>query len=300
MRHVWLGDLYAENSKLVEWHDKKQAWIEQSMEEAGDAYDEFIDRFWDSDLAFIEIYDALRRFGGSSATPWQELPLDERERLVSKVGESHILRPLAPATLGELERLWKANNGRLLEIRSENLPPDDDSECCELSMETSAIEAFLESEEKPPDSISAAFTIDFSRFTDREILDAFHVWLKQTRPAQWQSPRRIFPNAPQRGRKLLDYRVALERLALMRLLNTYYPDHLRKHYPAVWKKLCRSDTHFRRECKLACDFFRSLFPFLPEGEQPRSSKPVEVWEPEIEAELARQQKDGSLPTGENS
>jgi hypothetical protein len=297
MRHDWLGDVYAQDPELKEWHDKKQEWIEQSLKEAGGAYEEFIDRFWQTDHAFIEIYEILRKHGGTSAAAWQELPPGERERLVGNIGESDILRPLVPASVGELEKLWDSNSEELLRIRSRDLPDNDDTEDGALYDVTNPIEICWDDDGKPPERTTVALTIDFSRFTDREILDAFRDWLKRTRPAHWERPRRVFPNAPQRGRKHIDYRVALERLGLMRLLNDNYPDHLRKNYPEVWKRLCRDDTHFRRECKLACDFFRTLFPFLPEDELPRSSKPVEKWEPEIEAELARQRTDGTSPTG---
>ncbi|MCU0795913.1 MAG: hypothetical protein MUF31_08260 [Akkermansiaceae bacterium] len=293
----WMEEAYADDPELERWHDKEQVRIEEWLNEVGYTFDEFSDRFWQGDFPLIEIYDTLRKSGGTSAAAWQELHIDERERLVRKVGESCVLRPLVAASVGDLEKLWNANNLELLEIRSRKLPANDDTEDGALYSESTHTEILWEPD-KPAEYIAAAFTVDFSRFTDREILDAFRDWLKQARPAQWERPRRVFPNAPQRGRKLIDYRVALERLGLMRLLNDNYPDHLRKNYPEVWKRLSRDETHFRRECKLACDFFRTLFPFLPEDELPRSSKPVEIWEPEIEAELAQQKADGSPPTGE--
>lgn len=297
MRH-WMKDAYADNPKLKKQHDKEQARIEEWLNETGYDVDEFLDRFWRSEHSLIGIFESIRKYGGASAVTWQELPNDIRKSMVGKVGESSSLRPLTPVLVGELEKLWDANNERLLAIRAENRPPDDDCEDCEMFSETTPVEIRWEDDDNPVERIAAAFTVDFSRFTDREILDAFREWLKQARPVHWARPRRVFPNAPQRGRKLVDYRVALERLALMRLLNDNYPDHLRKKYPEVWKRLCRDDTHFRRECKFACDFFRSLFPFLPENELPRSSKPVEIWEPEIEEELARKESDEGPPTGE--
>ena len=300
MRHTWWGDAYSKDAKLKEWHDQKHAWIEKSLEEAGDVYDDFLDRFWHTDQGSIEIYDDLRNYGGSSATPWQQLPKDGRERLIRNVGESLLFRPVIPASVGELEKLWNANSGELLDIRSRNLPESDDSADCALFDETEPVEIFWEDDGEPAERISAAMTFDFSRFTDREMLNALKDWLKKTRPEKWKQPRRVFPNAPQRGRKLGDYRVALERLGLMRLLNDNYPDDLRKNYPDVWKRMCRDDTHFRRECKLACDFFRTLFPFLPDDDLPRSSKPVEIWEAEIEQELGRQKTDEDPPTGNKS
>lgn len=82
-------------------------------------------------------------------------------------------------------------------------------------------------------------------------------------------------------------------------LNDNYADELRCGYPDIWKRVCRDGTHFRRDCQLACDFFRSLFPFLPDDEIPRCAKPVEVWEPEIEAELAREKEDNRSAGGKS-
>jgi hypothetical protein len=278
------------------WEKKEEQRIVLWLEENNYDYMSFHERFWQTDFPLIGIYETICSHGGSCSNPWQMIADEGRRMLIRKVDESHFLRPLVPASVGDLEHLWEGNNSRLLEIRASNLPDGDDCEYVESISETQSVEIPMENE-RYPERLAAAFTVDFSRFTDREILDAFRDWLKQTRPAEWERPRRIFPNAPQRGRKLLDYRVALERLALMRLLNDNYPDDLRKNHPAVWKKLCRSDTHFRRECKLACDFFHALFPFLPEDESPRCSKPVEIWEPEIEEELARKESDELPPTG---
>lgn len=300
MRSTWWKDDYAKDEKLKEWHDQKQKWIEESLMEAGDTYSDFLERFWNTDQGYIEIYDDLKKHGGSSAPAWQELTQVERERLVGNVGESNILRPVVPASVAELEKLWQANSAELVDIRSRNLPKNDDTEDGALFEDSQAIEILPENEGEPVERISAALTFDFSRFTDREMLDALRDWLKNTRPRNWKRPRRVFPNAPQRGRKLGEYRVALERLGLMRLLNDNYPDELRKNYPEVWRRLCRDDTHFRRECKLACEFYRNLFPFLPEDDLPRSSKPIDVWEPEIEEELARQHASEEPPTGNKS
>jgi len=280
-----------------EWEKSEEKRITSWLQDYNYDYLSFHERFWQTDFPLVGIYDMICSYGGSPSEAWQSLTAEGREMLVRKVGESQILLPLAAASVGDLEHLWEANNSRLLEIRAQNLPENDDCEFVESISGTKSAEIPKE-DELSSERVAAAFTVDFSRFTDLEIIDSFRHWLKQSRLEHWRRPRRVFPNAPQRGRRLVDYRVALERLALMRVLNKNYPDHLRKNYPSVWKRLCRDDTHFRRECKLACDFFRALFPFLPEDELPRSSKPVEIWEPEIEAELARQKVDGSSPTGE--
>jgi hypothetical protein len=86
----------------------------------------------------------------------------------------------------------------------------------------------------------------------------------------------------------------------MRLLHDNYPNEMRQRYPNVWKRMCRDETHFRRECQLACEFYRALFPFLPEDDVPQSAKPVELWQPEIDAECARQSAGRNRQTGDNS
>lgn len=287
------------DTEKEEWEKREEKRITLWLKENNYDYLSFHERFWQTDFPLVGIYDFICSYGGSYSDAWQDIPAEGRKLLVSKVDESQILCPMAAASVGDLEHLWEANSSRLLEIRAQNLPDDDDCEFIETISDTRRVEIPME-DGRSPEMVAAAFAIDFSRFTDREILDAFRDWLKQTRPKQWARPRRIFPNAPQRGRKLLDYKVALERLGLMRLLNDNYPNHLRKNYPDVWRKLCQDDTHFRRECKLACDFYRALFPFLPEDDVPRSSKPVEVWEPEIEEELARKKTDEDPPTGNKS
>jgi hypothetical protein len=278
---------------------EEQSRIETWFTETGYDFDAFHERYWETDFPMIEIYETIHRHGGTSAKAWQSLPFDSRQMLVRKVGDSHVLRPLTPSFLGELESLWISNSERLLEIRAEKRPPNDDSEDMEMFSETKWVEIQDEGE-KPPEKVAAAFTIDFSRFSDREIIQVFQEWLRETRPERWKKPRRVFPNSPQRGRKLIDYRIALERLGLMRLLHDNYPNEMREHYPYVWKRMCRDETHFRRECQLACEFYRALFPFLPEDDVPQSAKPVELWEPEVDAECARQSAGRKRQTGDNS
>lgn len=290
-RHIWHKSDYAESPALQDWHEEEQARIEEWLSGVGFDRDAFRDSYWRTDFPLIKIYDALSTWGGPSAPAWHHLSEDQRQSLVRQVGESWVFKPMGIATVGEIEELWEANNARLLEIRSENRPENDDSEDCELFTVSVPTLVPPENPNKPSESVTVALTLDYSRFTDREIVEAFSKWVKDNRPTDWEVPRRVFPNAPKRGRKLVDYRVALERLGLMRLLNDNHPDDLRWGYPDIWKRLCRDGTHFRRDCELACKFFRSLFPFLPDDELPRCAKPVEVWEPEIEAAVAREKED---------
>nr|MDQ3314587.1 N-6 DNA methylase [Verrucomicrobiota bacterium] len=124
-------------------------------------------------------------------------------------------------------------------------------------------------------------TVDFSRFTDREILEAFGAWLTEKRPEEWNRPRRIFPGSPKKGRKLIEYRVALERLGLMHLLHWHSPKDLRAELPEAWKQIARKQTDFRREIREASKFFRRLFPFLPDDERPQAEERNGRWLPPL-------------------
>jgi hypothetical protein len=214
--------------------------------------------------------------------------------LVENVGKSMVFRPLRHSMLMELEELWDANTTELLEIRSKEWPPDDDREEMHLFNETISVEIDFDKEGKPAEYVTAAFTVDFSRFTDAEITDAFKEWLKANRPQRWQRPRRTLAVTSHKGRKLVDYRVSLERLGLMRLLHWCSPKNLKGVNPAAWKKYRQKEPDFRREIRHACKFFRQLFPFLPPDELPESSARHGTWWPpmlkiceEIEEKMRR-------------
>jgi hypothetical protein len=204
-----------------------------------------------------------------------------RAHLIWQVSENNFLVPLKMAWVGELEALWNANSEYLLEVRSRPRDENDDSEDGALFTETIAVEPPVKSMEAASENVTAALTIDFSRFTDQEITDAFTAWLKEHRPQRWKQPRRVLPNARQRGRKLVEYRVALERLGLMRLLHNHSPADLRLELPEAWKKIAAKEPDFRREIREASKFFHGLFPFLPESERPESEERFGVWFPPI-------------------
>lgn len=281
LRKIHLKEHYLEDPELRERHDKEAGIIEERLRNEGFDYDEFCDQFFGTDFPLLEIYLSLTENVRDGAEPWQVLHPRFREILVGKVGESSVLRPLKLSMLMELEELWESNASGLLEIRAQELPPDDDSEEMHLFNESTAVEIDSDEDGKPPEYVTAAFTVDFSRFTDTEITASFQEWLKANRPQKWKRPRRNLAVSPHVGRALLDYRVALERLGLMRLLHWHPPTDLRENYPAAWEKYGHKEPDFRREIRHACKFFRQLFPFLPPDERPESEERHGIWWPEM-------------------
>jgi hypothetical protein len=101
--------------------------------------------------------------------------------------------------------------------------------------------------------------IQWASFTDDEIAGYFRKWIKRNRPERAQAPN-------DQGRKLNDWRVALNRLGIMRALHVYtFSDH---RFPQVFKQ--RGDKHCYAGRKLALTKFRELFSFLPDSEKPIS------------------------------
>jgi hypothetical protein len=280
-RHIVHRQEYQRDPALKKRHDKQATHIEKRAKRERFDYDSFSQRFWETDFAFLTIYDSITHLVRDGARPWQCLPRNVRDQLSTQVADSVVLHPLDAATVGELEELWKANSAYLTKVRSTIRAENDDSEDAALWEETSAVEPFAAEKGATRERITAAITVDFSRFTDREICDAFAAWLTATRPKRWKRSRRVFPGARQKGRKLIEYRVALERLGLMRLLHAHSPTSLRQQVPEAWKKYRAKERSFRREVREAGKVFRRLFPFLPEQERPVSEERLGVWFPPV-------------------
>jgi hypothetical protein len=261
--------------------------IRGHAESSGFDYNKFLGAFWDSDLGYIEFYDFLRQNVMNEAPPWQDLLDAMRPHLVGSLSQSFLWQPLCPANVGELEGLWKANNAGLMEVRSRKRDPNDDQEDGALHDPTQFSTTIPE---KPSDSereVIAAFKVDFSRFTDTEIEAEFRSWLKLNRPKRWRKPESVFPDAKRRGQKKNEYRVALERLGMMRLLHWHTPEKIRTMMPEAWKLYGRKQSVFRREIRAAARFFREHFPFLPRDERPHSYERYTTWMRPIQRHLDR-------------
>ena len=258
-------------------HDQEAASIQRRVKAFGFDYDAFSNKFWDSDLATIEIYQSIKNHVMNDARAWQKIPEKSRTRLNGQVSVSFLLCPVTQAMVGELEKLWNANRTDLDEIRAETRPKYDDSEDGALYQASEPVTLEVEAGKPAAGSKVVAFTVDFARFTDREILDEFQRWLVANRPKEWHKPLRVFPSSSARGKKQIEYRVALERLGLMRLLHWHPPGDLPDLWPEAWEKYRRKQESFRREVRAASRFFRKLFPFLPAGERPSSEERHSVW-----------------------
>lgn len=99
--------------------------------------------------------------------------------------------------------------------------------------------------------------IAWGQFTNDEIAGYFRKWAHENRPKDIPVPN-------DQGRKWNDWRVALNRLGIMRALHAFtFADH---RFPAVLKK--RGEKYCYEARRLALKKFNELFPFLPEGEKP--------------------------------
>ncbi|MCU0783184.1 MAG: hypothetical protein MUF81_03880 [Verrucomicrobia bacterium] len=292
-RDIWFREAYKNDSKLKAEHDEEAARIERRVKAVGFDYGVFADKFWATDLALIKIYQSLQSYVGGGGRPWQRLPTEARASLAGEVSKAICLNPLADATVGELEELWNANRAALDEVRSGPVPGYDDSEEAALWAETTPV-YLKEGTVISSGSMAAAFAIDFTRFTDKEISDSFLGWLKAHRPKAWARPKRVFPDAKQKGRKQIEFRVALERLGLTRLLHWYSPEEIRHEVPPAWTKYGKKKNDFRREVREVTKFFHRLFPFLPPGERPSSETRKGVWFPEMMAICDKVERDMGL------
>ena len=280
VRHIWHRKEYAQNPDRRREDDEEARLIEARTLAAGFDYDAFFEEFWNTEFPLIKIYDSVVKYVREGAFPWQKLPAEARRDLTKQVTDYWMLRPLAPAMVGELETIWLSNSEWLRQIRQQARSPQDDTEEAALWEESEPVVQSNDSAKAPGQTI-VAFTVDFSRFTDREITQQFRIWLSEHRPADAMPPRRILPGARQKGRKLIEYRVALERVGLMRLLHWRSPTELRKELPEAWNKIHSKERDFRREIREASKFFRRLFPFLPAKERPESEERHGIWLPPL-------------------
>ena len=101
--------------------------------------------------------------------------------------------------------------------------------------------------------------IHWGSFTDDEIASYLRKWIRANRPSHIPAPNG-------QGKKLRDWRVALNRLGIMRALRAItFAD---RRFPAVFKD--RGEKHCCAARKLAGEKFSELLSFLPKGEKPLS------------------------------
>ena len=267
---------YRRGPALKAEHDERAVRIERRAAALGCNYEKFSMMFWKTDFPLLNFYDLLTQHVGEEARAWTNLPADARAYLAKQVTKSY-LPPLELATVEKLEQLWEAHRAELEEVRANIKSADDDREMMALYAPTGPVNLSEEDTNEPSRVVAAAFAVDFSRYNDKEITLAFQDWLATHRPARWKKPMRVFPRSRERGRKPLEYKVALERLGLMRLLHWHTPAELRRDRPAAWNKYRQKMCSLRREVREARNFFRTLFPFLPKDEVPESETRKGIW-----------------------
>ena len=115
--------------------------------------------------------------------------------------------------------------------------------------------------------------INWARFTNEEIVQAFREWVPAARPPELPAPSG-------KGHKPGDWRAKLTRLAVLRLLAgasaLQIVDDRQKRFAPVWQTRQFAGDQWADVAKwpaarrAAGRCFRALFPFLPAGERPRS------------------------------
>ncbi|MCB1233072.1 MAG: hypothetical protein KDN19_22705 [Verrucomicrobiae bacterium] len=281
VRDIFQRDIYSTDPVIKAKEDDEAARIEAKAERVGFDYDAFSEEFRKSDLAYVEGFQRVVHYARSGALPWKQTSSEFRTRLSETFFQSYVFLPVCEAYVGTLEKLWNAHREPLESARIDAERDGGDSDIfAELER---SIPLKLENDESdtPEGSFAVAFEIDFARFTDSQILDAFRGWLVQHRPKDCESPKRIFLDTPSRGRKRSEFMVALDRLGLMRLLHWHSPSQLEQIWPSAWEYYLPKQSSFRREIREAERFFHELFPFLPETESPISAERFGSWLPKL-------------------
>lgn len=213
-------------------------------------------------------FGAVHRLTGSFPRPWQTLTKPERKYRafvpprgnVGCMGIVPFERGLSleakeiVETVAARRRLRDAHNAQ---VRRENP---------ELSEEALAQMDKLQFPDIRPSVIYESGTectvvrISWGVFTNEEIVQMFRKWVKANRPVD-------VPGPDDKGRnKARDWRVALERLGMMRLLHHFRLRELPTGCPQAWKLYRRREWY--KERKRAGERFRSLFPFLASSDRP--------------------------------
>lgn len=261
----WASDLI-EQSQPTKWdkeakkHVKNSARDRKVAAECLDWLDFDLDGHWKRLYSCHEAYTyalALERARPYSS-PWQLLKKDFRKYAATQLGKSEMMKPFRPAALGQLEILWKENAKELIAIESgeKKAAYDDTTEMLRYE-DVNPVEIPPGEGDPKTRELTAAFTVNFSLFSDREIADAFEAWLKQAR---------LCPPPMRRGKKLNDDRAALDGIGMMRALHCFPFNS--PHFPKPFKQ--RGARACYKGRKLALARFHELLPFVPQDSFPES------------------------------
>ncbi|MGI8964806.1 MAG: hypothetical protein ACR2H1_01825 [Limisphaerales bacterium] len=203
---------------------------------------------------------------GSFPNPWQSLTETERKHRAHVRSDVEQI-PIVPVRLGhwatakEMARYWqgvseqqhqlrKAWKSKYLQRDNSSLLPNAPEPPHFEPIRPSMFWGFVE---------SLLVEIAWEHFTDDEIAGYFRKWIKKNRPKN-------FPAPDGKGKKLNDWRVALNRIGIMRSLHIYtFADN---RFPAAFKE--RGEKFCYAARKSTFEKFHELFPFHSKGEKPIS------------------------------
>jgi hypothetical protein len=237
----------------------------------------FLHAFWSCDEGFTEIFDLTRKLANVYSAPWLSMPDHLRKQIARSAKESYVFGPIKLALLRELELVWEQNAQDLKQLRAHpELQKYGDEEDCELFTPTNPVRWSSLAADEDRNATIAAFSIDFGRYSNAQIVAAFQAWVNSARPADCPEPI-------QRGKKKSDFRAALDWLGTMRIL--HHCSWRDPRFPKILKN--RGELACYKARKRARDKFHEIFPFLPDNEDPHSWMTA--------AERARRKKRSAFP-----
>ena len=205
------------------------------------------------------------RLTGSFPKPWQALTAAERTYR-SHIGTDVERIPLVPFRRGlSLDAKdiaeWVAARRREADaandrVRRANPGKTEEALCREGKLQFPDIQPSLYWAGRGEVTV---VSIQWATFTDDAIASYLRKWVKANRPTHLPAP-------DGKGKKLSDWRVALNRLGIMRALHAHtFADH---RFPVALKD--RGEKHCYTARKAAVARFHELFPFLPKEAKPLS------------------------------
>lgn len=212
--------------------------------------DEHYRRLYCCHLAFNPFYHQVITHARPWSKPWRLLDKRIRDAAVKSLEDYGIFPPLRHSNLGELKTLWTSNGEEIIAIESGEKKAQRDDTLDMLNFDEShPVELLSEKRDPPVRELAVAFSINFSLFTDNEIIDSFREWLNGVR---------LCPPPTKKGKKVNDDRVALEGIGIMRALN-----HVPFSHPQFPSKLKKRGSRGCYKCRqLALKRFHEVFPFL--------------------------------------
>lgn len=209
---------------------------------------------------------------GQFPDPWQKF--SEEERIYrAHIGNDIVRVPLVPFKRGQAHDAKDINDFLQLRRRQRDAENNRVRSQYPDKNEQDLISA---GKLKIPEIVPSAFwvsgmevtvvSIQWAQFTNDEIANYFRRWVKANRPAE-------IPVPSEQGHRLVNARVNLERLAVMRLLHRCQLAELKTTCPEAWERYHTPNRRWRNDVEKAKAHFRILFPFLPKNELPRSWPP---------------------------